>query len=686
MAGADKLTRDFLKSFADLYHQVIADLGPRLAQELFERLLCRAFLRARAHAGEPIECHFPENTRRRIAEELLDKFPFRLAEESAADGPPALDPEILGITFESVILPAAKTSRRRTGSYYTPRPLVQFMCRQALQEYLAGQLAGDRARERIGCFLVLPPDDDRAALLSEAEAERLHRAVLGCRVCDPAMGCGAFLIGMLHELTAALVRLDRRLHRSHDLLAWTRHIVTSCLYGVDLLDRAVRIGQIRLALALVAAGHPGRDVPLLPQLDRHLRTGDSLHDGMVFAEDSGEKVAFDIVIGNPPYVSALELARSQAPDYRDALRRRFTTARGAYDLYVPFFEQGLAALRPGGILAYLTPNKWLSARYATALRRFLRQHGTLLTVADVSGLRIFQEAAVYPVVAVIRAGSDRPVPVTTFRPRQPGVAEFRPDQLVTGRVPPRALARLPEGLLGFVLSDHAPLLARLLEGATPLARLGKINATTTAGEAEAYGRHLADRPGPHALKVVNTGTIDPFRTLWGTRPLIHAGRRFLTPYLAPDRAALSPRRRSLYAAPKVIFAKMARAGEAFLDGRGEYAALNCNCFYEPAGDVGLEYVCGFCNSRLFRFLYNQLFGALRMSGGYFPFQAPQLRVVPVKAGTARQRRPVADLVRSLTRDGPDAADFEDRVATLDRLFYHLYGLTDRDVRAVEGIS
>src|ERR1039457_4610046 len=88
----------------------------------------------------------------------------------------------------------------------------------------------------------------------------------------------------------------------------------------------------------------------------------------------------------------------------------------------------------------------------------------------------------------------------------------------------------------------------------------------------------------------------------------------------------------MYNSPKIIFAKMAKRCEAFYDVRGDYASIITNCIYGPLSDPGdLPMVAAFCGSKAFMFLYHQLFGALRMSGGYFQFQAPQLRVIDQKS-------------------------------------------------------
>jgi hypothetical protein len=199
-----------------------------------------------------------------------------------------------------------------TGSYYTPRPIVHFMCQEALKEHLVTRCAdmasappaqaaaagGASFRERLSDLIALPPadqlDDEQAAHLAQLftpdEARALRQAILDCRVCDPAVGSGAFPVGMLHEMVGALARLDRIidgpqvLERPNYEYGQKRRIIESCLYGVDIQEQAVRLCELRLWLSLVVDYQlePGpfataiKKVPALPNLSYHVVRGDSL--------------------------------------------------------------------------------------------------------------------------------------------------------------------------------------------------------------------------------------------------------------------------------------------------------------------------------------------------------------------------------------------------------------------------
>src|SRR5205085_5612477 len=77
---------------------------------------------------------------------------------------------------------------------------------------------------------------------------------------------------------------------------------------------------------------------------------------------------------------------------------------GTYDIYVLFYERGIKLLKPTGELIFINPNKLLSAKYAVALREFILNNATLSSLVDVSGIRVFREASVYPIMISLKAG------------------------------------------------------------------------------------------------------------------------------------------------------------------------------------------------------------------------------------------------------------------------------------------
>jgi hypothetical protein len=211
----------------------------------------------RRHRG----LHFPDEALARVFDDLLTRFRFTSREDDGAWSEAAVDPEMLGKAFESLM---ASRDRRSSGAYYTPHALVTRVTRAALVQALSSSSGGERDIE---CLLNGHAPDASAASSTRERIERL--AIL-----DPACGSGAFLVHALEELTALLVRCGD----SRKPAAIRRALLTRSIFGVDVNPTAVWLCELRLWLAVVIE-HDEDDplhVPALPNLDRHVRVGDAL--------------------------------------------------------------------------------------------------------------------------------------------------------------------------------------------------------------------------------------------------------------------------------------------------------------------------------------------------------------------------------------------------------------------------
>ena len=197
---------------------------------------------------------------REAFDDLFERFHFSVREDEAADG---VAPDMLGRVFEGVMDPA---ERRRSGTFYTPASLVREIVRAGLAATLEHRfgLGADAAGAWVfsGRAPPRPPDLRRLAVL------------------DPAVGSGAFLLGALDEL----VQL-RRAAGELDGPALRRDVLAHSLYGVDVSPIAVRLTELRLWLALVVDSNEGdaARVAPLPNLDGHIRQGDTLLDPLALA-------------------------------------------------------------------------------------------------------------------------------------------------------------------------------------------------------------------------------------------------------------------------------------------------------------------------------------------------------------------------------------------------------------------
>ena len=387
----------------------------------------------------------PDSVFQKAITDLFYRYNFTITESTPLDIEVAVDPEMLGKIFEELV-----TGRHDSGSYYTPKPVVSFMCREALKGYLRTAVPREDAT-------VLTTFVDQYDARDLGQPEEVLDALRRVTVCDPACGSGAYLLGMMQELLLLRQALFAA-KRVGDSEAYARKsaIIRDNLYGVDLDGLAVNIARLRLWLALIVdytQGSPNEDPPKLPNLDYKIEVGDSLlgaeprqmrlggqlvaeyeakkaeffsahsaakpvlraevaqleqdiaalsniatHGGFAWSIKFAEVFAnhgFDIVLANPPYV------RQELIEDKPALKRAFGAFfSGTADLYTFFYARALQALKPGGMLAFISSNKWLRANYGVNLRKRLAAETDVWSITDFGELPVFQTAATFPLIIV----------------------------------------------------------------------------------------------------------------------------------------------------------------------------------------------------------------------------------------------------------------------------------------------
>ena len=203
--------------------------------------------------------------------DLLDFFAqynFTIDENDPTDAQVGVDPEMLGRIFESLL-----EDNKEKGAYYTPKEIVQYMCRESLIAYLCtGIDQGTPEHQAISEFV----KSYDAELLTGVELEgvglgtKVLERLKEVKVCDPAIGSGAFPMGMLRELYNCRISLEDLSVSSAEIKS---QIIKSNIYGVDIEQGAVDIARLRFWLSLVV----DETTPTpLPNLDYKIMQGNSL--------------------------------------------------------------------------------------------------------------------------------------------------------------------------------------------------------------------------------------------------------------------------------------------------------------------------------------------------------------------------------------------------------------------------
>jgi type II restriction/modification system DNA methylase subunit YeeA len=223
---------------------------------------------------------------------ILESYNFTIDEATPIDQEIALDPELLGKIFENLLAEYNEdtqiTARKATGSYYTPRDIVEYMVHQSLFEYFKNKLT-KIPEEKIDMFLSY--NNDEFINFSNKEREEIVKCISDIKIIDPACGSGAFLIGVLNKLVHILNKVDpdnyywKKLQEekireeikfiaekaeekeiSEHLKEVSRvfdenlnypdyarklYIIENCIYGVDIQQIAVQLSKLRFFISLI---------------------------------------------------------------------------------------------------------------------------------------------------------------------------------------------------------------------------------------------------------------------------------------------------------------------------------------------------------------------------------------------------------------------------------------------------
>lgn len=425
--------------------------------------------------------------------DILKRYHFTIEEHTPLEQEVALDPELLGHVFENLLAtynPETKqTARKKTGSYYTPRSIVDYMVSESLCHYLSKRMKwsnDDNNQARLRSLLDYGQEGNP---FDESTSSDLRTALYNIRIFDPACGSGAFPMGALQMLNHVLEKLNAEENRYERKLA----MISQSIYGTDIQPIATEITTQRFFISLlidqeVDLDKPNCGIEPLPNLEVKFMTantlqslnwrsikggagqGDMFFHGVreqvdaiktIFGEylkattakdkeqirgyfvnakktllqefahvhipDAERKLfeewepfgfsrsagffdpelmfglprpdGFDIVIGNPPYVRQEDIR-----ELKLALKEEFGEFfKGTADLYTYFYKKGIELLKPGGLLAFITPNKFMSTAYGDNTRRLLTEEAHPVVLIDFNELPVF-EATTYPLIALIEKG------------------------------------------------------------------------------------------------------------------------------------------------------------------------------------------------------------------------------------------------------------------------------------------
>lgn len=242
----------------------------------------------RDEEDEP-ESRFPADYFKRLFQ-FFSEYNFTIDENDPNDAEVGVDPEMLGKIFENLL-----EDNKDKGAFYTPKEIVRYMCQESLIAYLETNTSV--AKDKIRQFVLSP--EEGVADIPENKKPKLLAALEEVKICDPAIGSGAFPMGLLNELLHCREVLSGE---HYDRAEIKKSIIQNNIYGVDIEKGAVDIARLRFWLSIVV----DEETPSpLPNLDYKIMQGNSLIESFMgvdlskltyekeYKKDKGEISLFD---------------------------------------------------------------------------------------------------------------------------------------------------------------------------------------------------------------------------------------------------------------------------------------------------------------------------------------------------------------------------------------------------------
>ncbi len=767
---------------------------------------------------------------------LLQLYNFTIDESTPVDIEIALDPELLGRVFENLLASynpeTATTARKATGSYYTPRAIVDYMVTQSLKEYFKTRLM-DVADIDSKIDNILSYDSEENPF-SDEETNTLIRLINELKIIDPAVGSGAFPMGILHKLVLVLSKLDPHNEKwkhkqisaieknvtdvtlkkeliekveqnfQKNELNYGRklYLIQNCIYGVDIQPIATQIAKLRFFISLLVdekidKSQDTYDIEPLPNLETKFVTANSLiglesqeilrsHDIINlenelrrvrdvyfstsdtkkkemlrkkdreireklavllkksgFPSENTEKIlgwdpydsnrsaswfdpewmfgvkgGFDIVIGNPPYVRQ-ELFK----DIKWQLKNVYSSFyNGRADLYTYFFKKGIDILRNGGILAFITSNKFFIRGYGINTRKLLIYDTTPKVIINFGELPVFK-AAVDSAITIL----EKTTPLKSCCVKAVQIKksiEINDLQKTLERKGiSMGLSYLKPREWIFDTVEKIDLISKLRKNKDTLGKYcqNQIFAGIKTGLDAAF---VIDEETKNALVEQDAKSSDIIRpwfkgkniTKWYSKmqglyviyiPLnkvsIH-DYPVIENYLKKFKKKLEsrathqewyemqqPQERftKLFDSPKIIYPDCAKEMRACYDMKQIYGTMAM--YFIPYDPV----ILALLNSKLFDWYARMTFATFGdpWKGGRIIFKSMYMREVPIPLSINVSSDEISDIVSKIleiarSEDYVSSLNKKNRVYELvteiDHLIFKLYGLTDEEIKIVEG--
>jgi hypothetical protein len=671
--------------------------------------------------------------------DIFDRYNFTVKEDEPLEKEVAVDPEMLGKVFENLL---EVKDRKSKGTYYTPREIVHYMCQESLINYLATELKEKKIdKKEIETLIKLGElfveHDTRVANNGKETATysykipeniRKHAGLIdeklkNIRICDPAVGSGAFPVGMMNEIIRIRNVLTSYIKNKKErtMYSFKRHAVQNCLYGVDIDLGAVEIAKLRLWLSLAIEEEDIKQIKPLPNLDYKIVCGNSLLrveknlfnqklfnqleklkplyfnetniskkqeyknqiDELInkitnghkdfdfeiyFSEVFHEKKGFDLVIGNPPYVQSRNINKKERYFYWN----QYLTDTNHSDSFSFFIQKGIRIFNKHGILTFIVSETWRNLSSYRSLRKFILDNSVIRNMVFFdSDYRVFEAAEVKPFVIILQNKIDKKslIKVEKFKENEfYFIANLKQDNFLEN----------PD--YSFLIFDSPiieSIINKIRKSSIILSREYNVVGGLRTGDDRKFLKN--NKENQDCKKLIRGRNFKRYYLEWKGEYV------WYKPELMKIKQAAAPKEAKYFENKKIIV-RMISGGQiiATLDKDGYYL-LQDNMIIQSNKEFTLEYLLCLLNSKLLNFYIKHIATNIAVTQSI-------LNYLPIREIDRGSQDIFTDLIVkiiTITRDEDyknnptKQAKVREYENQIDQLVYKLYGLTKEEVKIVE---
>ncbi|MBP7432129.1 Eco57I restriction-modification methylase domain-containing protein [bacterium] len=720
---------------------------------------------------------------------ILNSYKFTIAENTPTEEDVALDPELLGKVFENLLAsynPETKTTaRKQTGSFYTPREIVNYMVDESLIAYLKTKL-DDETEETDHLLHRLFKHNDDQPFEDKDKVLKIVRAFDEIKILDPAVGSGAFPMGVLNKVVHVLSKLnpdnsewqelqlkkiDKKMAETTDkpelkeldklrddiIKAFTDneadyprklYLIENCIYGVDIQPIAIQICKLRFFISLIVDqkvdrrkdNHGIRPLPNLEtkfvsantligldkpnqggieeifieplkklllkvrhehfsaktrneklaciKKDKEIRKqiADVLIQNHYKATDAnkiadfdlydqnkssdwfdpewmfGIKEGFDVVIGNPPYI-LLQNIQGISNQTIDKYKK-FVSAQYKTDLYHLFIEKGILLLSKRGSISFITPNTFIKNKYNNKLREFICVNSSILSIVLFYS-QVFENVSVDNLIFVFSKNKKGSLS------RIYEIKKSINDISVPIRFFDSKKIIKPEYIFNFDLDEKKErFLKKIHLDTKPLSFYGRSYFGIQTHDRETYVSEM--KIDNNWMPVIDGGNVFRYNLKKNTEFVCYI-----------KDAIKSGGNDEVYKKNRIVIRQVGKFPEGTICSPGIFT-LNTiyNIFLNDNCEIDLKFLLALINSKVLRCYW--ILTNYDNKETFPKIKKDSIESIPIKKTNINEQKrftKIVDIIMNKKKLGQDTTDLEKQI---DAMVYELYGLTEEEIRIVEG--